>query len=133
MSCSQHFIVVSTSAVTEGSFGAKEDSAIISNIIDYFSMSMFKNEVRLQEFMEHYERHHCPKISLLQFGTVVGNSPGQRTDLMIPRFFCSAYTTGNLEVGGHNTTRSFLTLPGFSNAIYDLISKTNYQQMKRCC
>ena len=127
MSSSQHFIVASTSAVTEGSFGAKEDSAINSNLLDSYSMSMFKREVRLREFMDHDERHHCPKISLLRFGTVVGNSPGQRTDLMIPSFFRSAYTTGNLEVGGHNTMRSFLTLPDLSNAIYALISKTNQQ------
>ena len=123
MSSSQHFIAASTSAVAEGTFGAKEDSLINPNLLDSYSLSMFKREIRLKEFIDHDDERHCPKISLLRFGTVVGNSPGQRTDLMVPSFFRSAYTTGFLKVGGHNTMRSFLTLNDLSNAFITLISK----------
>ena len=125
MSSSQHLVAASTSAIMEGSLGAKEDVEVNPNLLDSYSLSMFKREVRLQEFLDHDENQERPKISLLRFGTVVGNSPGQRTDLMIPSFFRAAYTTGRLEVGGHNKMRSFLTSHDLSNAIHTLISKMN--------
>jgi nucleoside-diphosphate-sugar epimerase len=129
MSSSQHFVAASTSAITEGSCNAKEDVKVKYNLLDSYSMSMLKREVRLKEFLDHDEKEEYPKLSLLRFGTVVGNSPGQRTDLMIPSFFRSAYTIGRLEVGGHNTMRSFLTLRDLSNAIHTLISKTNQMRL----
>ena len=129
MTSSQHFVAASTSAIMEGSFNSKENVKIKHDLLDSYSMSMFKKEVRLKEFLDHDEKEEYPKISLLRFGTVVGNSPGQRTDLMIPSFFRSAYTVGRLEVGGHNTMRSFLTLRDLSNAIHTLISKTNKMRL----
>ena len=122
---SQHLIAASTSAVAEGTIGAKEDSSVNSNLLDSYSLSMFKREIRLKEFVSHDQSETLPQISLLRFGTVVGNSPSQRTDLMIPSVFRSAYTTGRLQIAGHNTMRSFLTLKDLADAFVSLISKTN--------
>ena len=121
----QHLIAASTSAVAEGTIGATEDSPVHSNLLDSYSLSMFKREIRLKEFVSHDQSETLPQISLLRFGTVVGNSPSQRTDLMIPSFFRSAYTIGHLQITGHNTMRSFLTLKDLSDAFISLISKTN--------
>eukprot|EP00957_Ditylum_brightwellii_P142833 10882990-Ditylum_brightwellii.AAC.1 len=125
LSSSQYFIAASKSAVAEGTFGVKEDSKVNTKLLDSYSLSMFKRKVRLREFVTHNKDSHLPQISLVQFGTVVGNSPGQRTDLMIPSFFRSAYTTGALIVGGHNTMRSFLTLDDLSDAFSALISQAD--------
>lgn len=122
MSTSQHLIAASTSAVTEGLSGATENSAIKPDLLDSYSISMFKRETRIKEYFDHDEEKKLPQVSLLRFGTVVGSSPSQRTDLMFPSFFRSAYTTGILKVGGHNTMRSFLTLDDLKSAIHALIS-----------
>ena len=123
MSSDQHFIAASTSAISEGTHGCKEDTVVHANLLDEYSLSMFKREVRVREFIEQSSDRSLPRVSLLRFGTVVGGqSPSQRTDLMIPSFFRSAYTTGFLKVAGHNTMRSFLTLDDLSEAVQRLIS-----------
>jgi len=121
MSSSQYFIAASTQAVLEGTLNAKEDSVINKELLDTYSLAMFNRESRIRQLIEHGKAKKWPQISLLRFGTVVGNSAGQRTDLMFPSFFRSAYTTGFLKVGGHKTMRSFLTLEDLSNAITALI------------
>lgn len=123
MSSGQHFISASTSAIAEGTFNANEKSPVNVNRLDRYSLSMFKREIRLQEHIDHDYEHNLPRVSLLRFGTVVGNSPAQRTDLMVPSFFFSAYTSGSLTVQGHDKMRSFLTLQDLSRAMLSLISK----------
>ena len=123
LSSAQHFVAASTSAVSEGTQGCKEDTVVHANLLDEYSLSMLKREVRVKEYIERSSDRSLPRVSLLRFGTVVGGrSPGQRTDLMIPSFFRSAYTTGFLKVAGHNTMRSFLTLDDLSDAVHRLIS-----------
>jgi len=123
MSSGQHFIAASTSAILEGTFNANEKSPVNVNRLDMYSLSMFKREIRLQEHIDHDDKNSLPRVSLLRFGTVVGNSPAQRTDLMVPSFFFSAYTSGSLAVQGHDKMRSFLTLHDLSRAMLSLISK----------
>ncbi len=122
MSSGQHLIAASTSAVSEGTFNANEKSPVNVNRLDTYSLSMFKREIRLREHIDHDDKHSLPRVSLLRFGTVVGNSPAQRTDLMVPSFFFSAYTTGSLNVQGHDKMRSFLSLQDLSRAMISLIS-----------
>eukprot|EP00927_Polykrikos_kofoidii_P015633 TRINITY_DN16971_c0_g1_i1.p1 TRINITY_DN16971_c0_g1~~TRINITY_DN16971_c0_g1_i1.p1 ORF type:complete len:1153 (-),score=115.37 TRINITY_DN16971_c0_g1_i1:21-3479(-) len=126
MSSSQYFIAASTSAISEGTFGAKEDSAVNHDVLDAYSLSMYNRENKIREISGSDGKRERPEISLLRFGTVVGNSPGQRTDLMIPSFFRAAYTTGFLKIKGHNTMRSFLTLDDLARAFTTLLlSKAN--------
>ncbi len=122
MSRGQHLIAASTSAVSEGIFGANESSLININCLDMYSLSMLKREIRLKEHFIHDIEPSLPRVSLLRFGTVVGNSPAQRVDLMVPSFFRSAYTSGHLNVQGHDKMRSFLSLRDLTRAIKSLIS-----------
>jgi nucleoside-diphosphate-sugar epimerase len=122
MSPGQHLIASSTSAVSEGTFLANESTLVNTSCLDVYSLSMWKREIRLKECADRDYDHHLPRISLLRFGTVIGNSPAQRTDLMVPSFFLSAYTSGVLNVRGHDKMRSFLSLQDLGGAIYALIS-----------
>lgn len=123
MARGQHLIAASTSAVSEGTFGANENSLAHPNRLDVYSLSMMKREIRLREYIDQDYDHNLPRVSLLRFGTVIGNSRAQRTDLMVPSLFFSAYTSGFLNVQGHDTMRSFLSLPDLSRAVESLISK----------
>jgi nucleoside-diphosphate-sugar epimerase len=82
MSPEQHFIVASTSAVMEGILDARETDEINFDQLDMYSQSMATRERTLREFCDGNMK--CPRISLLRFGTVIGSSKGQRTDLLVP-------------------------------------------------
>ncbi|CAJ1379854.1 unnamed protein product [Effrenium voratum] len=114
----QHFITASTSAVSEGRRDALESDEVFSELLDEYSTSMFERENRLRQLAS---GSRSPWISMLRFGTVVGTSPGQRTDLLVPSLFKSAYTEGVLHVQGYDVMRSFLALPDLARAVHTLI------------
>jgi hypothetical protein len=90
MSPEQHFIIASTSAVMEGILDARETDEIHFDQLDMYSQSMASRERKLREFCA--ENIKCPRLSFLRFGTVIGSSKGQRTDLLVPGLFTSAYS-----------------------------------------
>ena len=116
----QHFITASTSAVSEGRRSAKESDDVFETLLDEYSLAMFQREKALRSLaLELGEAG--PLITMLRFGTVVGVSPGQRTDLLVPSLFRSAYTRGVLTVRGQNVMRSWLALPDLARAIETLV------------
>ena len=116
MNSRQHFIVASTSAISEGRMSASETDEVFVDKLDEYSLSMFQREKKLQEIAG-AAGYAGPLISMLRFGTVVGVSPGQRTDLLVPSLFRHAYTRGILPVQQHDALRSFLALPDLARAI----------------
>ena len=74
------------------------------DLLDEYSLSMFQRETRLRD-MAQRASYGGPLISMLRFGTVVGVSPGQRTDLLVPSLFRNAYARGLLPVQQHDTLR----------------------------
>ena len=115
----QHFITASTSAVSEGRKSAKESDEVFESLLDEYSLAMFEREKALRRLVDLGEAG--PLITMLRFGTVVGVSPGQRTDLLVPSLFRSAYTRGVLTVQGQNVMRSWLALPDLARAIETLV------------
>ena len=130
MDSTQHLIVASTSAISEGRQNAKEADPIFVNKLDDYSYSMYKRELALKRLLTE-ERDLTPRISMLRFGTVIGVSPGQRTDLLVPRLYSSAYKTGVLNVEGFNIMRSFLWLDDLSRAIKRILTHTHWESIEK--
>lgn len=120
MSPEQHLIVASSGSVSEGRRHAKESDEVYASLLDDYAMAMFSREEALSTVAEVWG-DTCPWISMLRFGTVLGVSPGQRTDLLVPSLFKSAYTLGVLSVSGWDAMRSWLVLKDLSRAIESLI------------
>lgn len=120
MSPEQHLVLASTAAVSEGRLRAKESDDIFASLLDEYSVAMMSRENALRNLAEELG-DRLPYISMLRFGTVVGISPGQRTDQLVPSLFKSAYTVGVMSVRGSNGMRSWLALPDLSRAIDTLI------------
>ena len=120
MSPEQHLMVASTAAVSEGRLKAKESDDVFASLLDEYSMAMVSRENALRNLAEELG-DRLPWISMLRFGTVVGVSPGQRTDQLVPSLFKSAYTVGVMSVRGWDGMRSWLALPDLSRAIDKLI------------
>ena len=128
MNPNQHFIVASTSAVTEGRYNATEKDSIYDDKLDEYSSSMYQREIALSHLA--LNNSESPRISMLRFGTVVGVSPGQRTDLLVPSLYKSAYKTGVLNVQSFNAMRSFLWLDDLSRAVQTIIDKMSWDDVK---
>lgn len=129
----QLFIAASTSAISEGRHDATEEDVIYTDKLDEYSSSMHVREIKLRSLYHDNgdgKVLDLPKVALLRFGTVVGNSPAQRTDLMIPTFFKSAYTQGVLEVMSPQDMRSFLTLDDLVRAFKVLLEVGQSQHYK---
>ena len=115
MNSGQHLIVASTSAIAEGSGyrAFHETDPPETNRFDAYTKSMRDREIE----MSRISSPSAPQISVLRFGTVVGVSPGQRTDLMIHSMFKAAYTSGIIRVVHGESVRSFLWLPDLARAM----------------
>ena len=72
MNWNQHFIVASTSAVTEGRYHATEKDSIYHDTLDKYSSSMYRRELALGHLS--LNNSEIPRVSMLRFGTVVGVS-----------------------------------------------------------
>jgi nucleoside-diphosphate-sugar epimerase len=95
-------------AVMEGHFDALETNSIKFDFLDKL----------------------CPRISFLCFGTFAGSSVGQRTDLLVPGLFTSAYSNGILKVKQGNMKRSFLSLNVLAREVHVLIHESPVNQTK---
>lgn len=125
MSPNQHLIVASTSAISEGRLDAKESDRVFVDLLDEYSLSMYQREVKLEELVTNSAfPEGGPQVSIVRFGTVVGVSPGQRTDLLVPSLFKAAYTRGVMKVQRHDAMRSFLALPDLARSFHVLIAST---------
>ena len=120
MKSTQHLITASTSAVSEGNIGANEKDTVFVDLLDEYSSSMYNREVQIKKVTEALGSD-SPKISILRFGTVVGLSPAQRTDLLFPSLLKSAYTKGVLTVQNYDSMRSFLSLDDLVRSVEALL------------
>ena len=120
MSPEQHLIVASSGSISEGRRYAKESDDVYASLLDDYSMAMLSREEALSTVAELWG-DTCPWISMLRFGAVLGVSPGQRTDLLVPSLFTGAYTRGVLRVTGWDAMRSWLALTDLSRAVETLI------------
>ena len=128
MNRNQHFIVASTSAVTEGMYNATEQDPIFVNKHDEYTSSMFQRELALRHLST--DTKIIPRISILRFGTVIGVSPGQRVDLLVPSLYTAAYKIGVVNVQSFSTMRSFLWLRDLTRAVNTLVTHTNWDNMQ---
>ena len=128
MSPHQHLIIASTSAVTEGWANATEKDPIFVEKLDEYSSSMYRRELSLKKLSLEVDK--VPRVSMLRFGTVVGVSSGQRTDLLVPSLYKSAYTKGVLNVKSFSKMRSFLWLDDLSRAVKTIIRHTSWHDME---
>lgn len=117
----QILIFASTSAVTEGcgKIPRSEDDVLSRKGHDIYSNSMILRENELKQFVE--KNIKSPKMIGLRFGTVIGLSPGQRTDLLLPSLFKSAYSIGILEVKNPTTYRAFLWIEDLVQSIEQIL------------
>ena len=111
MNPTQHFIVASTSAVSEGRQNSKESDPIFSEKLDEYSSSMYERELALKSLLAKNDKTQFPRISMLRFGTVVGVSPGQRTDLLVPSLYKAAYKTGVLKIDNFQCNGAMMLNP----------------------
>lgn len=119
MSATQLFIFASSAAVAEGS-GAnshKEDDAISAEL-DTYAESMRRREYAMKHLAQ---SGRGPVMVGLRFGTVVGTSRGQRTDLLHMALLRSAYTNGYVEITDPQMYRPILSLEDLGRAITRVI------------
>jgi len=123
MKGNQVLFFASTSAVTEGSGEEvrRESDAVDKNLLDSYSMSMFAREANMTQFAE--RAPSPPKLVAFRFGTVIGVSPGQRTDLLHMALLASSFTTGVLGVFHPKSSRAFLWLEDLARAFQTAIDR----------
>ena len=119
----QLFVFASTSAVAEGSgdHPIDEQDLVHTDLLDVYSASMLERE-RAMLAISISLSANAPQLIGLRFGTVVGNSPGQRTDLGPMAMMRSAYTTGVLHVRHPETNRAYLWLEDLTRAFVDVLT-----------
>ena len=117
----QLFVFASTSAVAEGSgdHPIDEQDQVHTDLLDVYSASMLERE---RAMLALSLSANVPQLIGLRFGTVVGNSPGQRTDLGPMAMIRSAYTTGVLHVRHPETNRAYLWLEDLTRAFIDILT-----------
>ena len=122
MNSNQHFITVSTSAISEGMENAKENDTILQSLLDDYTTVMYQRELKLREHQNNSSS--CPRISVFRLGTVVGVSVGQRTDLLVPQLFKYAYHEREIPITTPLLLRSFLWLQDLNRAFYAVIESS---------
>lgn len=119
MNAKQTLIFALTSAVAEGSGSSpqKETDPIRKHLLDTYSLSMASREEELHAMAS----FKTPRFIGLRFGTVVGLSPRQRTDLLHMTLVCQAYGSGRLRISHPESHRSFLALNDLIRAVHSVI------------
>ena len=119
---SQLLLFSSTASLSVGSGASQPDEAapLHAHLFDRYEASMLARELRLRHLAG--ERGGAfPRALGLRFGTIVGESPAQRTDLLHMRLICSAFTTGRMAVTHPETARSVLWMEDMVRAVEALI------------
>ena len=109
------FIFASSSSVYNGliQYEANEESASykISNLYDLTKL-----------FSDNLAKLYCEQFYGLRFGTVCGNSPNMRIDVMINKMVHSALTYGKIEIFNKHVNRPILGMSDLCDAIKVLIT-----------
>ncbi|UJR08072.1 hypothetical protein I4U23_012349 [Adineta vaga] len=121
MTSFQLLIFASTSAIAEGSGSTpfSEDSPVQSQLFDSYTASLKRREEVLQSFS--LKRKTAPRMIGLRFGTVVGLSSSQRTDLAYMALICQAFLGGRLYVTHPESNRAWLCMEDLMEAFTVLI------------
>ena len=119
----QLLIFASTSAIAEGSGSVPvdEDFPVQSSLLDSYASSLFRREQTLRHLASTFTA--APRMIGLRFGTVVGLSPSQRTDLSPMAFVCQAFLTGRLHVTHPESNRAFLSMEDLMRAVTVMIKR----------
>jgi nucleoside-diphosphate-sugar epimerase len=123
MHAGQTLLFASTSAIAEGS-GVdqfEEDEKVDTSLLDSYSYSLFQRENALRKISD---KPDSPAMIGLRFGTVVGSSPSQRTDLLLMSMLRSAYTTGFIRVQNPDTHRAVLWIGDLVRAVEAIVNTT---------
>ena len=121
---SQLLLFASSAALSVGSGAAQADeqAPLHAHLFDRYEASMLARELRLRHLAQELGEAF-PRAVGLRFGTVVGVSPRQRTDLLHMRMGCSALTSGSIQLRHPETVRSVLWLEDASRAVASLIAR----------
>ena len=131
MRSDQLLIFATTSGIYEGTgrLPGKENDIHNKNMLDTYCKSLFQREKDLRKLYHHRNHtHSVPAMIGLRFGTVIGVSLAQRTDLFIPSIFKSAYSTGVIKLNQPNSYRAFLWLQDLAEGLTLVIKK--YKDLK---
>ncbi|CAF1983641.1 unnamed protein product [Rotaria magnacalcarata] len=118
---SQLLIFTSTSEILEefDLISVNNMSAVQSHLLDAYAASMRRRENSLQKLS--LESSSVPRMIGLRFGTVIGLSYSQRTDLGHMRYICQAFLGGKLYISHPEANRSFLSMEDLLRAITIII------------
>jgi nucleoside-diphosphate-sugar epimerase/2-polyprenyl-3-methyl-5-hydroxy-6-metoxy-1,4-benzoquinol methylase len=121
---SQMLIFASTSAIAEGSGSVPlaEDSPIQTNLLDLYTHSLLRREEALRLIA--LSNKKTPRMIGLRFGTVVGLSLSQRTDLSVMALVCQAFLTGRLHISHPEANRAFLHMDDLLRAVTTIIKRS---------
>lgn len=119
---SQLLVFASTSAIAEGSGEVPVSEGVLVRVpaLDLYAASMHHREHALRALSES-EPLTTPPMVGLRFGTVVGQSPSQRTDLLHTALVCSAVMTGHLRITHPETSRSVLAVEDLEQAVLAIL------------
>ena len=120
MSNRQILIFASSAAIAEGSEDQVVDESfkVDQSILDRYAYSLFKREEMLKV---QSELPTSPSMIGLRFGTVIGISPSQATDVPLIKLLQSAYTTGVLQVQDPDSYRSVLWMEDLARAVEAIV------------
>ena len=123
----QLLIFASTSAIAEGSGDVpmRENGTVQTVLLDSYSASMYARERAMASLASGASSAAAslPQLVGLRFGTVIGVSRGQRTDLGPMALLRSAFTSGVLRVAHPETHRAFLWLEDLVEGFASLIQR----------
>jgi nucleoside-diphosphate-sugar epimerase len=128
----QLFAFASTSAITEGSGEVlqNEDDHVREHMLDKYSLSMFERETAFSLFSETHGAAG-PQLMGFRFGTVIGVSDGQRTDLLQMALVTQAYTTGKIAISHPETHRAMLWLQDLTRAVSTAVENREKVDVRR--
>jgi nucleoside-diphosphate-sugar epimerase len=112
----QTLVFASTSALAEGYAGVemREDEPVRGGMLDRYSASMYERELALRALSD---APGMPRMVGLRFGTTVGYSPCQRTEMVHMALTRSAFLTGRLNITHPESHRAFLWLDDLVRAV----------------
>ncbi len=126
MKSSQLLLFASTSSLITGWGTAQkaEDSPLYINEFDRYEASIATREINMR-ILSDENPATFPRAIGMRFGSVMGVSPSQRTDLVYMGLMCSAFTNGRMTVTHPETSRSILWLEDLVRVVEKLHEKSS--------
>jgi nucleoside-diphosphate-sugar epimerase len=117
----QTFIFASTSAIMEGygMFKTSENTNVNIDKLDHYSRSMYDREINMKTFS--IMNKNSPRLIGLRFGTVIGHSSGQRTDMIYMALLKSMQLYGYMNITDGDSWRAILGINDLVRAICAII------------